>query len=119
MPSARQCSKARDAGTAMARTAELTLEAIAHRGDLTAEAERLSAVEGWRTVVAIGTQWFMIAVAISTAVLTHHPFPSVPWYDLPELAALLSSDPQFRKRAHVSHGYFGRNGVMRGEMLSA
>lgn len=37
----------------------------------------------------------------------HHFYPSVPFYRLPELHALLSSKPEFRAAAHLSRTYLG------------
>jgi fatty acid desaturase len=39
--------------------------------------------------------------------LEHHVFPSVPFYRLPKLHALLLSKPGFRERAHLTESYVG------------
>jgi fatty acid desaturase len=44
--------------------------------------------------------------------LTHHLFPSVPHYRLPELHRLLMQEPVFRDNAHLTSSYWGlRRGV--------
>ncbi|MBX7149290.1 fatty acid desaturase family protein [bacterium] len=50
--------------------------------------------------------------------LDHHLWPSVPWYNVPQLHALLLTDPVYRDKAHISHGYFnfGPQGVF-GEIM--
>lgn len=37
--------------------------------------------------------------------LDHHLYPSVPFYNLPKLHALLMADPEYRSTAHLTHGY--------------
>jgi fatty acid desaturase len=39
--------------------------------------------------------------------LEHHLYPSVPFYRLPQLHALLMQRPGYRESAHISRGYFG------------
>ena len=39
--------------------------------------------------------------------IEHHFFPSVPFYRLPELHAILMSKPGYREGAHVTHTYWG------------
>jgi fatty acid desaturase len=39
--------------------------------------------------------------------LEHHFYPSVPFYNLPKLHALLQSKPGFRESAHITPTYFG------------
>jgi fatty acid desaturase len=39
--------------------------------------------------------------------IEHHFFPSVPFYRLPELHALLMSKPEYRDNAHVTQTYWG------------
>ncbi|HKN14212.1 MAG TPA: fatty acid desaturase family protein [Candidatus Binatus sp.] len=39
--------------------------------------------------------------------IEHHFFPSVPFYRLPELHAILMSKPGFRESAHLTHTYWG------------
>ena len=39
--------------------------------------------------------------------IEHHFFPSVPFYRLPELHALLMSKPGYREGAHVTRTYWG------------
>jgi fatty acid desaturase len=39
--------------------------------------------------------------------IEHHFFPSVPFYRLPELHALLMSKPGYREGAHMTHTYWG------------
>ncbi|HYL58588.1 MAG TPA: fatty acid desaturase family protein [Candidatus Acidoferrales bacterium] len=39
--------------------------------------------------------------------IEHHFFPSVPFYRLPKLHALLMSQPEFREGAHVTDSYWG------------
>jgi fatty acid desaturase len=36
----------------------------------------------------------------------HHPYPSVPYYNLPRLHTLLLTQPEYVARAHVTNGYF-------------
>jgi fatty acid desaturase len=38
--------------------------------------------------------------------LEHHLYPGVPFYRLPELHDLLMTDPVFRRKAHITHGFF-------------
>jgi len=45
--------------------------------------------------------------------LTHHLFPSVPWYNLGKLHQCLIRDQLFKAEAHISTGYLGfRKGVL-------
>jgi fatty acid desaturase len=37
--------------------------------------------------------------------LDHHLYPSVPFYNLPKLHALLLADPEYRSTAHLTRGY--------------
>ncbi|MBL8581008.1 MAG: fatty acid desaturase family protein [Rhizobiaceae bacterium] len=37
--------------------------------------------------------------------LDHHLYPSVPFYNLPKLHALLMDDPEYRSTAHLTRGY--------------
>jgi fatty acid desaturase len=37
----------------------------------------------------------------------HHFFPSVPFYNLPKLHAILMSKPEFREGAHITRSYWG------------
>ena len=37
--------------------------------------------------------------------LDHHLYPSVPFYNLPKLHALLLGNEQYRRDAHITHGY--------------
>jgi fatty acid desaturase len=37
--------------------------------------------------------------------LDHHLYPSVPFYNLPKLHALLLADPEYRAKAHITRGY--------------
>ena len=37
--------------------------------------------------------------------LDHHLYPSVPYYNLPKLHALLLADPEYRTTAHLTRGY--------------
>jgi fatty acid desaturase len=39
--------------------------------------------------------------------IEHHFFPSVPFYRLPELHAILMSKPGYRESAHVTRTYWG------------
>ncbi len=39
--------------------------------------------------------------------LEHHWYPSVPWYNLPQLHEALREDPNFRAHANVSHSLLG------------
>jgi len=39
--------------------------------------------------------------------IEHHLYPSVPFYRLPQLHAVLMKDPVFQSRAHVTATYFG------------
>ena len=39
--------------------------------------------------------------------IEHHFFPSVPFYRLPELHAILMSKPGYREGAHVTRTYWG------------
>jgi fatty acid desaturase len=39
--------------------------------------------------------------------IEHHQYPSVPWFRLPHLHALLMADPQFGSKAHVTSTYWG------------
>ena len=39
--------------------------------------------------------------------IEHHFFPSVPFYRLPELHAILMSKPGFREGAHLTRTYWG------------
>jgi fatty acid desaturase len=48
--------------------------------------------------------------------LVHHLFPYVTYYNLPKMHDLLMQNPEFRKLAHVSHTYLGKNGVLRSEL---
>jgi len=51
--------------------------------------------------------------------LAHHLFPSVPWYNLPELQGRLMQFEIFRQQAKITKSYLGiREGVL-GEMLGA
>ncbi len=43
--------------------------------------------------------------------LDHHLYPSVPFYNLPQLHALLLANPQYRENAHITRGY--STGVVR------
>ena len=43
--------------------------------------------------------------------LDHHLYPSVPFYNLPKLHALLLANPQYRENAHITRGY--STGVVR------
>ncbi len=43
--------------------------------------------------------------------LDHHLYPSVPFYNLPKLHALLLANPQYRENAHITRGY--STGVLR------
>jgi fatty acid desaturase len=43
--------------------------------------------------------------------LDHHLYPSVPFYNLPQLHALLLENPQYRENAHITRGY--STGVVR------
>ena len=36
----------------------------------------------------------------------HHLYPSVPYYNLPRLHALLLAEPEYQARAHVTEGYW-------------
>ena len=38
--------------------------------------------------------------------LDHHLYPSVPWYNLPELHQILMEHPTFGRHAHVTYGYW-------------
>lgn len=38
--------------------------------------------------------------------LEHHLFPSVPFFNLPRLHALLMARPEYRDAAHITHGYW-------------
>jgi fatty acid desaturase len=49
--------------------------------------------------------------------LAHHLFPGIPYYNLPEMTAILFANPEFAARAHRSRGYLSRNGVLRRELL--
>lgn len=51
--------------------------------------------------------------------LVHHIFPSIPYYNLCEMTDALFADREFAAVAHRSSGYLSRNGVIRGELLSA
>jgi fatty acid desaturase len=46
--------------------------------------------------------------------LTHHLFPSVPWFNLPKMTAVLFADPEFSQAAHRSATYIG---MMRDELI--
>jgi fatty acid desaturase len=37
----------------------------------------------------------------------HHLYPSVPFYNLRKLQQLLMQNPDYARRAHVTHGYIG------------
>jgi len=50
--------------------------------------------------------------------LVHHIFPSIPHYNLPEMTDALFAVPEFAAVAHRSSGYLGRDGVIRGELLT-
>jgi fatty acid desaturase len=62
---------------------------------------------GTRTVLP---NWFDRAFIGTNNVnyhLEHHLYPSVPFYNLPELHRVLMQDPEYRRSAHVSSGYLG------------
>jgi fatty acid desaturase len=48
--------------------------------------------------------------------LSHHLFPGVPWYRLPELTKRLNEDEQFRAAAFASPSYLGKDGVIRRDL---
>ena len=50
--------------------------------------------------------------------IEHHFFPSVPFYRLPELHAILMSKPGYREGAHVTHTYWGVLGESVGRKAS-
>lgn len=49
--------------------------------------------------------------------LTHHLFPAIPHYNLPEMNEVLFAIPEFKARAHRSLGYLGHRGVLRQELI--
>jgi fatty acid desaturase len=49
--------------------------------------------------------------------LSHHLFPSVPFYNLPALHARLMKEPEFRKYAHITRGYFDTRRGLLSEVL--
>jgi fatty acid desaturase len=58
-----------------------------------------------RTVL---TNWFDELFVLSKGVnyhLEHHLYPSVPFYNLPELHRILMGRPDYAQAAHVTHGY--------------
>lgn len=64
-----------------------------------------------RTVLPrVWERWFFAPHGIGYH-LDHHLYPSVPFYNLPELHALLLADPEYAKRAHITRGYL--TGVLR------
>src|SRR5258706_756794 len=50
--------------------------------------------------------------------LVHHIFPYVTYSNLPKMHALLSQNAEFRRLGALSRTYLGRNGVLRGELIS-
>ena len=50
---------------------------------------------------------FFLRRRTSTIDIEHHFFPSVPFYRLPELHALLMSKPGYREGAHMTRTYWG------------
>jgi fatty acid desaturase len=65
-----------------------------------------------RTVIPGPLERFFIAPLNVNYHLEHHLFPSVPSRNLGRLHRLLIRDPQFRARAHITHTYFGRRGLI-------
>lgn len=49
--------------------------------------------------------------------LVHHLFPYVTYYNLPKMHDLLMQNPDFKRLAHVSNTYLGKNGVLRSELI--
>lgn len=62
-------------------------------------------LEGTRTVIpALWEKLFFGPHNVSYH-LEHHIFPYVPFYNLPKLHAVLMSNPHYRAKAHITHGY--------------
>jgi fatty acid desaturase len=59
-----------------------------------------------RTVVPTAIERFLIAPCGINFHLEHHLFPSIPFFNLPEIHKLLMDDPMFRQRAHITISYF-------------
>ena len=71
-----------------------------------------------RTILASPIERFLVAPCGINYHLEHHMFPSVPGYRLHKLHALLMEDPQFRDRAHITHGYWHPRHGLLGELLT-
>lgn len=70
-----------------------------------------------RNVISSPIERFFVAPLNVNHHLTHHIYPAVPWYHLPELTALITANPEFRRLAPISPNYLGRNGVLRAELI--
>jgi fatty acid desaturase len=68
-----------------------------------------------RNVGAGWAEWFLISPLNVGHHLTHHLFPGVPWFNLPELTRLLHEDIQFREVAYISSSYLSKTGLIRNE----
>ena len=60
-----------------------------------------------RTTYASGIERIFLAPKNVNYHIEHHFFPSVPFYRLPELHAILLSKPGFREGAHMTRSYWG------------
>lgn len=95
----------------------LTVLNLINRLRTTAEhigTERTRELDSTRSIVPSVLDRLTIAPYGVSYHLEHHLFPSVPGHNLARLHRELMEDPDFRERAHVTHGY---SGVVR-ELLS-
>ena len=60
---------------------------------------------GTRTVLASPLETFFLAPHNVHYHLEHHSFPSVPFYNLPELHRILMDNPEFAAKAHITRGF--------------
>ena len=60
---------------------------------------------GARTILASPLETFFLAPHNINYHCEHHCYPSVPYYNLPELHAVLMSNEGYARNAHVTHGF--------------
>ncbi len=60
---------------------------------------------GSRTILANPFETFFLAPHNINYHCEHHSYPSVPYYNLPELHKVLMSNPEYAQNAHITHGF--------------
>jgi fatty acid desaturase len=72
-----------------------------------------SMLDSSRNVFAPAWELFLLSPHNINLHLTHHLFPYVPWYNLPELHRRLQRVPQYRDGAYANRSFlFGKNSVL-------